>query len=99
MADILDTLGNLAGVYAQAQGARVSVRLNAWPWEIPVTSAQDLDGPPGLIRGQVVVRDAYGNIMASIGPDVPTNWLLSAAVGGGLALLFFVIVRGIAARK
>jgi len=99
--DAIDTLGNLAIRAAQAQGARVSVRLNAWPGELHVATAEDLSAPSshGVLRGQVVIRDYAGRVMATMGPDIKTNWLLFAGIAGGAAALVLIIGRGLAPRK
>lgn len=95
--DYLDRLADLAFTAARAKGATVSVRLNAWPWEIPIARLADLENAePGIVRGQVIVREAGGGIMAKLGPDVETNWLLTGAVVAGLGAVFFVVVRGLA---
>lgn len=96
MADLVDQLGDLAIRYAEVKGARVSLRLNAWPGEIQIADAKDLQSSgPGLIQGQVIVRDSAGRTMTTIGSDVRQNWLLTGAVVAGLALVAFVLMRGI----
>jgi hypothetical protein len=101
MADYLGQVLDLARGYVQAKGATISLKLNAWPGEIPIANASDLSSPsgPGLLHGQVIIRDAAGNTMQTIGPDIRQNWLLTAAVVGGLALVVFVVVRGALPRK
>lgn len=99
MTDYLQQLGSIAVDATRAKGARVFVKLNAWPGEIELADADQLQGGdsgPGIVKGQVIVRDRSGRVITTIGPDVRQNWPLTAAVVGGLALVLFVIVRGIA---
>src|SRR5574340_1251010 len=98
MTDYLQAAGNLAIDAARAKGARVFVRLNAWPGEIELVDARQLregEAAPGIVKGQVIVRDAAGKVITSIGPDVRQNWPLTAAIVAGLAVLLFVIARGL----
>ena len=97
MADLSSILLDVA----RTRGARVSVRLNAWPGEIQLADARSIDGGggPGLLQGQVIVRDDRGQVITTIGPDVRQNWLLTGAVVAGLGVLLFIVVRGIAPRS
>ena len=101
MVDWVDQLGDLAVKAAQIRGARVSLKLNAWPGEIPIADAADLNGTggPGLIRAQVIVRDSSGRTITTAGSDIQQNWFLTAAVLAGLGLLAVVLVRGVLPKK
>jgi hypothetical protein len=97
VADYLAQLQGIATDVAQARGARVFVKLNAWPDEIELIDARSLDqgqGGPGIIQGQLIVRDQAGRVITKFGPEVSQNWLLTGAIVAGVSLLLFVIIRG-----
>lgn len=98
MTDYLQAAGDIAINAARAKGARVFVKLNAWPGEIELVDARQLrdgEAAPGIVKGQVIVRDAAGKVITTIGPDVRQNWPLTAAIVAGLAVLLFIIARGL----
>lgn len=98
MADYLAQLQGIATDVAQARGARVFVKLNAWPDEIELIDARSLDqvqsSGPGILKGQLIVRDQAGRVITKFGQEVQQNWLLTGAIVAGVSLLLFVIIRG-----
>lgn len=96
MVDYLAQLQAVASDVASARGARVFVKLNAWPDEIELIDASELGQgrSPGIIQGQIIIRERSGRILTKFGPEVTQNWLLTGAIVAGVSLLLFVIIRG-----
>jgi hypothetical protein len=98
VADYLGQLQAIALDVARAKGARVFVKLNAWPDEIELIDAATMEtgtSTPGLLQGQIIVRDKGGAVITRLGPEVTHSWVMTGAIVAGVTLLLLVLIRGI----
>ena len=95
---VAEELIGIAGDYVRGGGVRVSVKTNFGP-ELPVydsggAAGGGIAGVLGFKAG-VIVRSKDGAVLATYGDPPPTEPLKVVALLALLALLGFVLIRGV----
>lgn len=99
-ADYLGDLQGLLSGYLEGGGLRVYVKTNYGP-EIPIYAGGKSDGGGSVVgdlvgvRAQVIVRDAKGKTIKTIGDPAPTDPIRVTVLLAILGLVGFVVVRGV----
>lgn len=99
MPDYLGDIGDLLSGYVESGGLRVSVKTNYGP-EIPVYSGKSSGGSSPVaaligFKAQVIVRDAKGKVVQTMGDPVPTDWVRVLTASLLLSAIAIVVVRGV----
>ena len=99
MADYLGDLQGLLTRYLEGGGLQAYVKTNYGP-EIPIYTGGKSDGGGSVVgdligvRAQLIIRDAKGKTIKTLGDPAPTDPVRVAVLLALLALLGFVVVRG-----
>lgn len=100
MADYLGDLLGLASSYVEQGGMQVFVKTNYGP-EIPIYTGSSGESQGGAVsdligvKAQVIIRDAKGKTVKTIGQAAPTDPVRVAFLVALLGLIGFVVVRGV----
>ena len=100
MADYLGDLLGLASSYVEQGGLQVFVKTNYGP-EIPIYTGSDGEASQSAVgdligvKAQVIIRDAKGKTIKTIGSAAPTDPVRVGFMLALLGLIGFVVVRGV----